>query len=233
MYTISDNVKRVLEDIRESAIKAGRNEDEVSLVAASKMNDASRIQEAIKAGIKICGENRVQELTDKLSQNAYEGAEVHFIGHLQKNKVKYVTGKCGLIQSVDSVTLMELISKRAESMGIVQNVLVEINVGMEDSKSGIDILKADELIAQAEKYRGIQVAGLMCIPPYTDDPKISCKYFRSMFNLFVDIQGKKYDNVNMRILSMGMSGDYSEAIAEGATMVRVGSAIFGMRHYDK
>ena len=233
MYTISDNVKRVLEDIREATLKAGRAENEVSLVAASKMNDASRIQEAIKAGIKICGENRVQELTDKLGQNAYEGAEVHFIGHLQRTKVKYVTGKCGLIQSVDSVTLMELISKRAESMGIVQNVLVEINVGMEDSKSGIDILKADELIAQAENYGGIQVAGLMCIPPYTDDPKISSKYFRSMFNLFVDIQGKKYDNVNMRILSMGMSGDYHEAIAEGATMVRIGSAIFGMRHYDK
>ncbi len=233
MHTISDNVKRVLEDIREATIRVGRNENEVSLVAASKMNDAARIQEAIRAGVKICGENRVQELTDKLGQNAYEGAKVHFIGHLQRNKVKYVTGKCDLIQSVDSITLMELISKRAEGLGITQDVLVEINVGMEDSKSGIDAVYASELIAQAGSYNGIRVCGLMCIPPYTEDPKISSKYFRTMFNLFVDIQGKKYDNVNMRILSMGMSGDYAEAIAEGATMVRVGSAIFGMRHYDK
>lgn len=233
MSIISDNVKRVLDDIREATLRAGRDVDEVKLVAASKMNDAERIQEAIKAGVTICGENRVQEFTDKLAENAYAGAEVHFIGHLQRNKVKYVTGKCGLIQSVDSVTLMELISKRAESMGLVQDVLVEINVGMESSKSGVDMFRADELIAQAVNFKGLCIKGLMCIPPYEDDIKISANYFRSMYNLFVDIEAKKYDNVNMRILSMGMSSDYEEAIAQGATMVRVGSAIFGMRQYYK
>ena len=233
MSIITDNVKRILDDIREVSLKLGRGEDEVSLVAASKMNSHDRIREAIDAGIKICGENRVQELTDKLSQNTFQGAQVHFIGHLQRNKVKFVTGKCDLIQSVDSVTLMELISKRAESMGITQDVLVEINIGDEDSKSGIQLAKADELIAQAANYPGLRVKGLMCIPPYEDDKQILCNYFRSMHNLFVDIEGKKYDNVSMRILSMGMSSDYHEAIAEGATMVRVGSAIFGMRQYHK
>lgn len=233
MSIITDNVKRILDDIREVSLRAGRGENEVSLVAASKMNSPDRIREAIAAGIKICGENRVQELTDKLSQNAFDGAAVHFIGHLQRNKVKYVTGKCDLIQSVDSVTLMELISKRAESMGIVQDVLVEINVGQEESKSGIELVKADELIAQAANYPGLRVKGLMCIPPYESDRQILCNYFSSMYNLFVDIEAKKYDNVNMRILSMGMSSDYAEAIAQGANMVRVGSAIFGMRQYHK
>ncbi|MBE6949590.1 MAG: YggS family pyridoxal phosphate-dependent enzyme [Ruminococcaceae bacterium] len=233
MSIIADNAKRILDDIRQVSLRAGRSEDAVSLVAATKMNSPERIQEAIGAGIKICGENRVQELTDKLSQDAFHGADVHFIGHLQRNKVKYVTGRCGLIQSVDSVTLMELISKRAVSMGTVQDILIEINVGGEESKSGIEPAKADELIAQAANYPGIAVKGLMCIPPYEDDRQILCNYFRLMRNLFIDIEAKKYDNVNMRILSMGMSGDYAQAIAEGATMVRVGSAIFGMRHYDK
>lgn len=233
MSIISDNVKRVLEDIRLATLRAGRTEDEVRLVAASKMNTTDRIQEAIAAGVTICGENRVQEFTDKLAQNAYAGAEIHFIGHLQRNKVKYVAGKCDLIQSVDSVTLMELISRRAESMGLVQDVLVEINVGDEESKSGISITQADELIAQAGNYPGLRVQGLMCIPPYTDDIKISSNYFKYMYNLFVDIETKKYDNVSMNILSMGMSGDYAEAIAQGANMVRVGSAIFGMRQYHK
>lgn len=228
---ICDNVKRILDDIAAISLKTGRRPDDISLVAATKMNDADKVREAIAAGIKICGENRVQELEAKLAQNAYEGAELHFIGHLQRNKVKNVTGKCSLIQSVDSSELMGLISKRAESLGIVQNVLVEINVGDEVSKSGITLSSADELIAQAAGFPGIRVEGIMCIPPVSDDLRETCNYFQAMYNLFVDIKGKKYDNVNMRFLSMGMSGDYSLAIAQGANMVRVGSAIFGMRHY--
>lgn len=233
MSSITDNVNRILDNIRECSLKAGRGENGVQLVAATKMNSADRVQEAIAAGVQICGENRVQELVEKLEQKAYAGADVHFIGHLQRNKVKYVTGKCSLIQSVDSAVLMELISKRAEALGIVQDVLIEINVGQEEAKSGVGISEADELAAQAVKYPGIRVNGLMCIPPFEIDKQILCNYFRSMYNLFVDIKGKKYDNVNMRILSMGMSGDYTEAIAQGANMVRVGSAIFGMRQYHK
>lgn len=233
MSSITENVKRILDDICECSLRAGRGENDVQLVAATKMNSPERVREAIAAGVKICGENRVQELTDKLAQDTYSGADVHFIGHLQRNKVKYVTGKCSLIQSVDSVTLMELISKRAEALGIVQDVLVEINVGQEEAKSGVDLTEADELVAQAANYSGIRVNGLMCIPPFEIDKQILCNYFRSMYNLFVDIKGKKYDNVNMKILSMGMSSDYAEAIAQGANMVRVGSAIFGMRQYHK
>ena len=231
MSNIGDNVKAVLERIDSAAVKAGRDPAEIALVAATKMNDAERVQEAIKAGITICGENRVQEMEEKLAQNAYQGSELHFIGHLQKNKVRFVTGSCKLIQSVDSVQLMEMISNRAVGMGIVQDILIEINIGGEEAKSGITVCSADELIAQAAGFPGINVRGIMCIPPVSENISETCNYFRQMFNLFVDIKGKKYDNVSMSILSMGMSSDYAEAIAQGANMVRVGSAIFGMRHY--
>ena len=233
MSEISGNVRYILDSINEAAVKAGRSPEEIALVAASKMNSADRVREAIAAGVKICGENRVQELEEKLKAGAYEGAEIHFIGHLQRNKVKNVTGKCDLIQSVDSTELMSLISKRAESMGIVQNVLVELNVGEEESKSGVTFAEADEFIAAAANYPGLHVCGLMCIPPFDADVKKTRNYFQTMYNLFIDIKAKKYDNVSMNILSMGMSGDFREAIAEGANMVRVGSAIFGMRQYHK
>ncbi|MBQ6539645.1 MAG: YggS family pyridoxal phosphate-dependent enzyme [Oscillospiraceae bacterium] len=233
MGSISDNVKYILDSVAEAAVKAGRKPEDIAVVAASKMNSAERVREAIAAGIKICGENRVQEMEEKLKEGAYSGAELHFIGHLQRNKVKNVTGKCALIQSVDSGELMGLISKRASGLGIVQDVLIEVNVGDEDSKSGVQVFRAEELAAKAADFPGLRVKGLMCIPPFDADAKKTQNYFQTMYNLFIDIKAKKYDNVSMNILSMGMSGDFRQAIAEGADMVRVGTGIFGMRQYHK
>lgn len=231
MSEISENVKAVLDGIAQAAVSAGRRPEDISLVAASKMNSAERVREAIAAGVRICGENRVQELEEKLGQNAYDGSQVHFIGHLQRNKVKNVVGRVQLIQSVDSLALMELIDKRAKERGTVQDVLFEVNIGGEAAKSGADPAFVDELAARATEFGGLRVRGLMCIPPFDADAAATENYFTKMHHLFVDIRRKKYDNIDMSILSMGMSGDYRLAIACGANMVRVGTAIFGMRQY--
>ncbi len=231
MSEIAENVKRVYEKIAEAAIAAGRAPEDITLVAATKMNDAVRVREAIKAGIKVAGENRVQELLNKDAQGAYEGAELHFIGTLQKNKVKFVTGRCDLIQSVSSPELLRAIGKKAASLGKTQNVLLEVNIGEETAKTGASVGIIEEMLEAASGEPGIQVAGLMTIPPVCDDMAETRGYFDKMYKLFVDISAKKYDNTYMRILSMGMSGDYAEAILSGATMVRVGTAIFGARHY--
>ncbi len=231
MSEITENVRRVLENVAEAAIRAGRSPEDITLVAATKMNTAERVQEAIAAGITDVGENRVQELVEKRVQGAYDGARLHFIGHLQKNKVKNIVGVCSLIQSVDSYELLKTVSDRAAAAGIVQDVLAEVNIGREAAKSGVMPEKLGELLACAAEFPGVRVKGLMCVPPICDSPVQARKYFDAMYKLFVDIKGEKYDNVYMCILSMGMSADYAEAIAAGADMVRVGSAIFGERHY--
>lgn len=229
MESVFDNARAILERVSAAAQRAGH---EVTLVAASKMNSADAVRQAFDAGIRAFGENRVQELEEKVKAGAYDGAALHFIGHLQKNKVKNVVGKAQLIESVDSLELMELISRRAEAMGIVQKVLLEVNIGREPSKTGAMPEKLPELAAAAGKFSGIQVLGLMTIPPNTGDKEKTIQYFVQTRNLFVDMSAKKYDNVTMSILSMGMSADFEEAIACGANMVRVGSAIFGERHYN-
>jgi len=229
--SIADNVKRIRERAAQAAIRSGRRPEDIALVAASKMNGAERVREAYDAGIRIFGENRVQEMLEKLSKGAYEGAELHLIGSLQKNKVRNVVGRVSLIQSVDSLGLMEEISRRAATAGIVQDVLIEVNVGREPSKSGVFEETLADMLAQTAAYPGIRVMGLMAIPPAEDDAAEARKYFDTMEKLFVDMSVKKYDNVFMSILSMGMSGDFEEAIAAGATMVRVGSSIFGARDY--
>ena len=229
--SIAENVAKVLSGIERAAIAAGRDPREITLCAATKMNDASRVREAIAAGVSCCGENRVQELTQKLSDNAYEGADIHFIGHLQTNKVKQVVGKVSLIQSVDSVRLLDAIAKEATKQGIRQDILLEINIGGEESKSGLD---RDEIYQMLEKVAvtpSVRVRGLMAIPPICQNPGDNNKFFEEMCNLSVDITAKKYDNVCMEILSMGMSDDYADAIAHGSTMIRVGTAIFGARNY--
>ena len=229
--SIAENVARILSDIEKAAIAAGRDSKEITLCAATKMNDAARVREAIAAGVRYCGENRVQELTQKLSDNAYEGADIHFIGHLQTNKVKQVVGKVSLIQSVDSLRLLEAIAKEAARQGIRQDILLEINIGDEESKSGLD---RDEICQMLEKVAvtpSVRVRGLMAIPPICQNPGDNNKFFEEMCNLSVDITEKKYDNVCMEILSMGMSDDYADAIAHGSTMIRVGTAIFGARNY--
>ena len=203
----------------------------VILVAATKMNDAQRVREAIEAGVDACGENKVQEFLEKDALGAYEGAPKHFIGHLQRNKVNKIVGKVDLIQSVDSEELLRLIDRRALSLGIIQDVLIEISIAGEEQKSGIDPHELPALLAFASQCKGLRVRGLMCVPPVQENYGENRAYFARMKQLFIDNSGKKYDNVSMDFLSMGMTDDYAEAISEGANMVRIGSAIFGARNY--
>ena len=180
-----------------------------------------------------CGENRVQELTAKLEEHAYDGAPVHFIGRLQTNKVKQVVGKVSLIQSVDRLNLLAALQKEAARQGIRQDILLEINIGLEESKGGFRPDEIHGILEKMEEFPNLRVRGLMAIPPISEKNGDNIKFFRKMFQLSVDITGKKYDNVSVDFLSMGMSDDFEDAIACGSTMIRVGSAIFGPRNYAK
>jgi pyridoxal phosphate enzyme (YggS family) len=231
--SIAENVAKVLADIEKAALAAGRDPKQITLCAATKMNDASRVREAIAAGIRCCGENKVQELTAKLAENAYEGADLHFIGHLQTNKVKAIVGKVSLIQSVDSLRLLQAIEKEAAKQNIVQDILLEINIGQEASKSGLALEEIWEMLENVSRSSHLRVRGLMAIPPICENPGDNNKFFEEMCQLAVDIKAKTYDNVCMEVLSMGMSDDYADAIAHGSTMIRVGTAIFGARNYSQ
>ena len=228
--SIAENIAVVRENIARAAREAGREPSEITLVGASKMNDAAACREAIAAGIDALGENRVQEMTQKLGENAYDGAPLHFIGHLQRNKVKAVVGKVALIESVGSHELLSDINKQAEKLGIVQDILLEVNIGAEEAKSGFLADTVANAAAQAKALSNVHLRGLMCIPPVAEEKHGSVPYFEKVSALFVDINKKLYDN-KLDILSMGMSGDYEDAVRCGATMVRVGTAIFGARHY--
>ena len=231
--SIAENIAQIRAEIAEAAIAAGPDPKEITLCAATKMNDADNVRQAIAAGVDCCGENRVQELVKKLSEDAYAGAPVHFIGHLQTNKVKQVVGHVDLIQSVDRVNLLEAIQKEAEKQGICQDILLEVNVGMEESKSGFATCEVIPLLDTFASYPNVRVCGLMAIPPVSHQEGDNLKFFREISNLSVDIMRKKYDNVWVDVLSMGMSDDFREAIACGSTMIRVGTAIFGARDYSK
>lgn len=226
---IYDNVKRIREQIAEAAIRSGRRPEDVMLVAASKTKTPEHIRNAIVAGVDAIGENRVQEMVEKQASGAYEGAPLHFIGHLQRNKAKLVVGQCDLIQSVDSVKLIELIDKRARSLGICQDILIEVNIGREPQKKGILPEQIDEIIDRGRSFAGVGIKGIMAIPPFIPEKGVNRRYFEEMYKLFIDIKQKKYDNVNMYYLSLGMSGDYTDAVISGSNMVRIGSAIFGSR----
>lgn len=229
--SIAENVARIRGEMAEAARAADRDEKDILLIAATKMNDADRVREAIRAGVDICGENRVQEMLEKNAANAYEGAPLHFIGHLQKNKVKHVVGLAELIHGVDSIELLSVIDRVAAAKGLVQDVLLEVNIGAEESKSGFEPAKISDALEMAAAFSSIRVRGLMTIPPICENSAEIMTYFDRMRQLFVDNGRKKYDNVFMDFLSMGMSADYREAIACGANMVRVGTAIFGRRIY--
>ena len=231
--SITENVARIRAQMEAAAIAAGRDPKEILLCAATKMNDAEAVREAIRAGVDCCGENKVQELTQKLAENAYEGAPVHFIGHLQTNKVKQVVGKVDLIQSVDSERLLAAIDKEARKQGITQDILLEINVGGEESKSGFTPEGVFPVLEKIGQYPNIRIKGLMAIPPISEKNGDNLKYFQKMCNISVDISAKKYDNVRVECMSMGMSDDFTDAIACGSTMIRVGTAIFGARDYAK
>jgi len=226
---ISENIKRVRNNIGEAAVQSGQNPDDITLVAVAKTKTADSIRQAILAGVDAVGENRVQEMLEKHTQGAYEGAPLHFIGHLQSNKVSKVVGVCDLIESVSSKALVESIGKKALSLGIVQNVLIEVNIGREPQKSGVLPEHVEEIIEFASRTEGIKVLGLMTIPPFFEDFERNCYYFDTMFKLFIDISTKKYDNISVRLLSMGMSDSYIDAIRAGSNMVRIGTAIFGER----
>lgn len=231
--SIAENIAAIRAKMDAAAIACGRDPKEIRLCAATKMNGADAVQQAIAGGVDCCGENRVQELIQKLGENAYEGAPVHFIGHLQTNKVRQVVGKVDLIQSVDSLRLAAAIDKEAQRQGIVQKVLLEVNVAAEESKGGLTEDTLWQILPEIAGFPNISVVGLMAIPPICEKSGDNDKFFQKMCQIAVDITAKKYDNVCVNILSMGMSGDYESAIRNGSTMIRVGTAIFGMRDYTK
>ena len=228
--SIAQNIAQVRANIAAACQEVGRSPEEITLVGASKMNPAQACREAIAAGIDALGENRVQEMTGKLAEGAYDGAPLHFIGHLQRNKVKQVVGHVALIQSVGSLELLEEIEKVAAGRNLVQDILLEVNIGREAAKSGFD---PDEVFSAAQRAISlphVQVRGLMTIPPADADRSTNMRYFQQVKALYVDINEKLFHN-KLECLSMGMSSDYMDAIRCGATMVRVGTAIFGARNY--
>ena len=228
--SIAENIARIRENMAAAAREAGREPREITLVGASKMNDADACRQAIAAGIDALGENRVQEMVQKLEQHAYDGAPLHFIGHLQRNKVNKVVGHVALIQSVGSAELLEAVGKAAAARDLVQDVLLEFTLGRAPAKSGAlpEVLFAGAAAALENPH--VRVRGLMTIPPADADRDTNMRYFEQVRTLYVDINEKLFHN-ELEYLSMGMSGDYADAIRAGATMVRVGSAIFGARHY--
>ena len=231
--SIAENVAAIRAQMDAAAIACGRDPKDILLCAATKMNDAEAVRQAILAGVDCCGENRAQELSAKLQEDAYRGKPVHFIGRLQTNKVKQVVGKVDLIQSVDRENLLEAIQKEAARQGITQDILLEVNIGREPAKGGLLPEELHPLLEKIADFPNVRVKGLMAIPPICQKDTDNDKFFQEMCNIGVDIMKKKYDNVSVDILSMGMSNDFVRAIACGSTMIRVGTAIFGARDYTK
>lgn len=226
-----ENYKIIKERIARAAVLSGRKAEDIHILAATKTVPHELIAFATQNGIKLIGENKAQELNEKYPFYKLPARNIHFIGHLQTNKVASVVGKVGMIQSVDSIRLAKEIAKRSISLGITTDVLVEVNVGYEENKSGISPEQALFFLEEISQLQGISVQGLMTIPPVTKTPDDSRQFFSIISDLAVDIREKNMDNVNVDILSMGMSSDYYEAILEGANMVRIGSLLFGKRIY--
>ena len=226
------NYKTICENIAAAAESAGRSADDIIFLAATKTVDAAVINHAISLGLRYIGENRVQELLSKYDEYDLDHASLQFIGHLQTNKVRQIVGKVDLIQSVDSVKLAREISRCSGNMGITTDILLEVNIGREENKSGVMPEALYELLDEIREIDSIKVRGLMAIPPICENAQENCKFFDNMRNIFLDIKHKNIDNISMDILSMGMSDDYAEAIRCGANMIRVGSALFGARNYN-
>lgn len=228
---IQENIKLVEENIKKACEKVGRDVNEVTLIAVSKTKPYTAIEEALPTGVKDYGENKVQELCDKY-EILPKDIKWHMIGHLQRNKVKYLVGKASLIHSVDSIRLAEQIEKEYAKADEIANILIEVNMAQEESKFGITSEETEQLVREIAKFPHIRIKGLMTIAPYTDNPESNRVYFINMKKLSVDIENKNIDNVSMSVLSMGMTGDYQVAVEEGATLVRVGTGIFGERNYN-
>lgn len=230
MENISEKIKTVYERLADAKERAKRD-DEIILMGVTKFQSAETINKSIEAGIKVIGENRVQELLEKYGA-INKSVDIHLIGHLQTNKVKYIIDKVSLIHSVESIALMDEINKRALKINKIQDILIEVNVSGEETKFGVSIHEIEKYLEYAKKLGNIRVMGLMTIAPaYADEEEIR-KVFRKLYEIFIDIKTKKYDNVYMEYLSMGMSNDFEIAIEEGANIVRVGSAIYGKRIYN-
>lgn len=229
---LKENLAVVEENIAKACKKAGRDRSEVTLIAVSKTKPVSMLQEIYDENIRHFGENKVQELCDKIEQMPQD-IHWHMIGHLQRNKVKYIVGKVALIHSVDTYRLAEEINIQAKKKNIIVPILVEVNIAHEESKFGISEEDAIQLVEEIAELENVRIKGLMTIAPYVENAEDNRLYFRKIKDLSVDIAAKNIDNVSMEILSMGMTGDYEVAIEEGATMVRVGTGIFGARNYNK
>ena len=228
--SLEEKVAQVKANIAAAAREVGRDPSEITLVAATKVQTSDTIRQAIAAGVTICGENRVQEMTAHLDDDAYAGAALHFIGHLQTNKVKQVVGRVDLIESVDSPRLLEAVERQAAKLNLVQDILLEVNIGREESKGGCLPEDLPALARQAMDLPHVRLRGLMAIPPAAAEPGDNRRFFAATRQLFVDIRSQIGDNdTDIDCLSMGMSGDYEDAIREGATLVRVGTALFGPR----
>ena len=228
---VRENYKRITDRIGEAMAKYRKPEEQVQLMAVTKTVDPALVNVAVECGVRLLGENRVQEYESKKAQ--YDPrAQVQFIGQLQTNKVKYLIPEISMIQSVDSLHLANEVERIAARADKVQDILLEVNIGAEESKSGFTKEEAAALAARMREFPHVALKGLMAIPPVSEFPGENCRYFAEMRNLFVDIKAKKYDNVSMECLSMGMSDDFADAIAEGSTMVRIGTAIFGKRNYN-
>ena len=230
---ISENLKHIRENIERAAEEAGRSPDTVKLHAATKTVEADTVNFAISQRVRYIGENRVQELLEKYEKYDLAHAELHFIGRLQTNKVKYIIDKVELIHSVDSFHLAKQIEKEAVKKNVEMQILVQVNIAQEDTKFGIDGPEVIALVEEISKLPHVHVRGLMTSAPFVDDPEENRCYFKKLHQLFIDIREKNIDNVSMDILSMGMTNDYEVAIEEGSTMVRVGTGIFGARNYNK
>ena len=228
---IKDNLDIVEEKILNACKKSGRSRDEVTLIAVSKTKPVEMLRECMANGIRVFGENKAQELRDKQAVIT-EPLSWNFIGHLQRNKVKYVVGNVDLIHSVDSYKLACAINEESVKKGVISDILIEVNMADEESKFGVTKENAEDLIVQISQLSNIRIKGLMTIAPYVSNPEDNRVYFAGLKKLLVDINSKNIDNVNMNVLSMGMTGDYEVAIEEGATMVRVGTGIFGARYYN-
>lgn len=228
---IDHNISVIRERIAEAAIRSGRNPEDIKLMAVTKTVEPVFINRAIENGIDLIGENKVQEFLGKKEYLKLDSCEAHLIGHLQTNKVRQIITNVSMIQSVDSVKLASEISKRSAAAGITTHCLAEINIGDEENKTGISFSMIYELLHEISEMDNITVDGLMTVPPICDDDLALDKYFSKMHRIFIDMQAKKLDNVNMSILSMGMSSDYERAIINGSTLVRVGTALFGNRLY--
>lgn len=228
---IKDNLEEVESRICAACKRAGRDRSEVTLIAVSKTKPVSDLVQAYDYGCRHFGENKVQELCDKIEQLP-EDIHWHMIGHLQRNKVKYLVGKVDCIHSVDSIRLARQIETESAKKDVITKILIEVNVAEEESKFGISLEEVEDIIKEISKYPHIRIEGLMTIAPYTDNPEENRQVFANLHKVYVDIKHKNIDNVNMNVLSMGMTGDYEVAIEEGSTMVRVGTGIFGMRNYN-